>query len=176
MAGMLNSALLNGVPALAARNAQMEGANIGGAAEFAFVSRRNNSLIPERFCLVVGALAVLSLAIAGGFAVAGAWLILPFAGLELAALAIALRCVMRRARDYERVAIEGDRVVLDVIEDSEQRHFSFNRLWAQLVVRERAPQYRIALRSYGREVELGRYLDESGRRALARELRRRLRG
>lgn len=153
----------------------MESANIGGAAEFAFVSRRNSSLIPDRFCLVLGSLAAISLAIAGGFAVVGAWLILPFAGVEAAALAVALRCVMRRAGDYERVAIEGDRVVLDVLENREQRRFSFNRLWARLVVRDGAPLFQIALRSHGKEVELGRYLDEPGRRALARELRRRLR-
>ncbi|MDH5534345.1 MAG: DUF2244 domain-containing protein [Betaproteobacteria bacterium] len=154
----------------------MESANIGGAAEFAFVSRRNSSLIPDRFCLVLGSLAVISLAIAGGFAVVGAWLILPFAGAEVAALAVALRCVRKRAGDYERVAIHGDEVVLDVCEDSARRSFRFNRLWAQLVVSDGAPRFEVSLRSHGREVVVGRYLDEDGRRALARELRCRLQG
>ena len=151
-----------------------ESANVGGAVGFAFVSRRNSSLIPGNFCLVLGSLAALSLGIAAGFAVAGAWLILPFAGVEVAGLAIALRCVMRRAGDYEKVAIQGDEVFLDVCEDSARRCFRFNRFWARLVVRDGAPRFEVSLRSHGREVAVGRYLDEGGRRALARELRCRL--
>lgn len=153
----------------------MESANVGGAADFAFVSRRNSSLIPANFCLVLGSLAAVSLGIAAAFAVVGAWLIVPFAGIEVAGLALALRCVIRRAGDYERLAIRGDEVVLDLCEDSAQRSFRFNRLWAQLVIRDGA-RYQVSLRSHGREVAVGRYLDDDGRKALARELRRRLQG
>ena len=42
------------------------------------------------------AIAAVSLFIAGAFALAGAWLVLPFAGLELAGLAWALRHAARR--------------------------------------------------------------------------------
>ncbi len=42
------------------------------------------------------AIAAVSLLIAGAFALAGAWLVLPFAGLELAGLAWALRHSARR--------------------------------------------------------------------------------
>lgn len=154
----------------------MESATVCGATGFAFVSRRNSSLIPGSFCLVFASLAAFSVLIAAGFAMAGAWLILPFAGIELAALALAVRCVMRRARDYEKVAIAGDEVTLDVCEDSARSTFRFNRPWAQLVEREARSGFGLALRSHGREVAVGRYLGEDQRRALARELRGRLRG
>lgn len=44
------------------------------------------------------AIAAVSLAIAVAFALAGAWLVLPFAGLELAGLALAIRHCGRSAR------------------------------------------------------------------------------
>lgn len=154
----------------------MQSADAVGTADFAFVSRRNSSLIPGNFCLVFGSLAAISMGIAGGFALVGAWPLLPFAGLEVAALAVALRFVMRGADDYESVTIDGDDVVLDVRANSAERRFRFNRIWAQLVVRERFARVEVALRSHGREVELGRYLNDAGRRRLARELRVRLRG
>ena len=43
------------------------------------------------FAVAILALAAVSLVIAGAFALAGAWLVLPFAGLELAGLGWALR-------------------------------------------------------------------------------------
>jgi uncharacterized membrane protein len=43
-----------------------------------------------------------------------------------------------------------------------------------LVVDQRARDTRLALRSHGREIEVGRYLDGGGRRRLARELKSRL--
>ena len=48
---------------------------------------------------------VVSLGIATAFAVLGAWLILPFAGLEMLVLYLAFRYVDRHAADYERIAI-----------------------------------------------------------------------
>jgi uncharacterized membrane protein len=49
------------------------------------------------------ALATVSLAIAGGFALAGAWPVLPFAGIELAALAWAMRRFGGSARNVAAV-------------------------------------------------------------------------
>lgn len=70
--------------------------------------------------------------------------------------------------------IRGDAVVLEVQEDARTRRFEFNRVWAKLVLGQRARSVRLALRSHGREVEIGRYLDGGGRCMLARELKARL--
>ena len=106
----------------------------------------------------------------------GAWPLIPFAGLEIVVLALALRCIWRRAGDFERVTIEGDRLVLLRCEGRELRRFEFNRCWARLVLSSGRGDLRVALRSHGREVELGRYMDEGGRRTLALALRQRLSG
>jgi uncharacterized membrane protein len=50
----------------------------------------------------------------------------------------------------------------------------FNRYWAQVVVSRDGS--RLALRSHGREIEIGRNMSDGQRRELARELKRQLRG
>ena len=59
--------------------------------------KRHCSISPQGLALVFAALAALSLGIATVFAVLGAWLILPFAGLEVALLVAAFVATARRA-------------------------------------------------------------------------------
>jgi len=145
-----------------------------GAGEFALLARRHNSLDSVTCWIVFGSLACVSLVIAAVFAILGAWLILPFAGLEIAALALVLRWLRAHAGDYESVSVRGDVVALEVCEENRVLHLEFNRAWARLVVKEQSWSTRLALCSHGREVEIGRYLDDGGRKALARELKSRL--
>ena len=72
------------------------------------------------------------------------------------------------------LVIRGDAVILAVREAAQTRHYEFNRAWARVVVDRRARNVRLALRSHGNEVEVGRYLDGGGRQRLARELKARL--
>ncbi len=58
---------------------------------------RNCSISPAGLLGVFAALSAVALTIGIGFAVAGAWLILPFAGLEVAGLALAFLMYARRA-------------------------------------------------------------------------------
>ncbi len=60
-------------------------------------NNRHSSISPQGLALVFAALALLSLGIAAAFAALGAWLILPFAGLEVAALGVAFWFTARRA-------------------------------------------------------------------------------
>jgi uncharacterized membrane protein len=106
----------------------------------------------------------------------GAWLILPFAGIEAFVLYLAYAWIDRHAQDCERLSICGDAVALAVCEGGNSREYAFNRAWARLVVGGSARDARLVLRSHGREVEVGRYLDANGRLALARELKARLGG
>lgn len=172
-----------------------EGAN-GQLGEFALHTRRMNSLMGVSgnpgnsgncsesagthecvmVAIVFSSLAVISLMIAGAFAMLGAWLILPFAGLEAVALYLTYGWITRHARDSELLTISGNAVALVVCEGQQTQRHEFNRAWARLVVEQRGWHTRLALRSQGREVEVGRYLDGDGRQRLARELRARLRG
>ena len=65
-------------------------------AGFSPTLKRNCSISPAGLLCVYAALGSVSLAIGIGFAIQGAWLILPFAGLEVVALAVAFFVYARR--------------------------------------------------------------------------------
>ncbi len=143
------------------------------SAGFTYFKRHASSLDWRLLLPVFGSLALISLVIAAGFAAAGAWLIFPFAGVEIAALGVAAWLVRRRAHDFERVALRGDRIQVEFRERGLVQRFEFNRCWARLVAGSTGT---VALRSHGREVRIGRYCCEESRQVLARELRSRLSG
>ena len=69
------------------------------AARSCMQAKRRRSISPLGLALVFGGLAALTLAIGAAFAALGAWLILPFAGLEVAGLCLAFWVMARRAAD-----------------------------------------------------------------------------
>lgn len=152
----------------------MECVDSGRSAQFTFTARRNNSLSSSGRLLVFGFIFFVSVGIGLAFTlIFGAWLILPFAGIEMLALYVAFRLIERHAGDYEQVAIDGDRLEVEVADGGRVNRIGFNRVWAQVVCAEDGR--RLALRSHGREVEIGRHLNEEQRLAMARRLRRELR-
>jgi len=144
------------------------------ATEFSLVARRNNSLSSTGRLLVFAFIFVVSVGIAAAFAYFGAWLILPFAGIEMLVLYLAFRYIERHATDYELIEIDDDRVTVERLEGGRTRSQAFSRYWARVVVSEDGD--RLALRSHGREFEIGRNLSGAQRLELAQALRRRLRG
>jgi uncharacterized membrane protein len=148
--------------------AGMDCTEMARAAEFERVARRNNSLSSTGRLLVFGFLFIVSVGIACAFAALGAWLVLPFAGIEMLGLYCAFRYIDRHAADYERIAIAGDRVKVELFEAGRAQSHEFNRCWARVAA---APGGgRVALRSHGREVEIGRHRNNDERLELAREL------
>ena len=121
---------------------------------------------------------LVSFSIAIAFAMKGAWLILPFAGLEMLVLGIALYTVARRATNWQEISIHGDRISIIERDSGQEQAQSFQRAWAQ-VVHERAAingyPSRLTIRSHGRSIEVGRCLNEDEKRYLAEQLNRALR-
>ena len=151
----------------------MEWVDAGEAARVAFTAHRNNSLSASSRLLVFGLLIAVSLGIALAFTLLhGAWPLLPFAAAEMVGLLLAWRHLERHAGDYERIAIEHDRLVVEVRDGRRRRRHEFNRYWAQLITADDGRECRVAIRSHGRQAEVGRHLDAPGRRMLAGELRR----
>ena len=140
-------------------------------AGFTYFRRHSSSLDLRLLLLVFGSLALFSMIIATGFALIGAWLVIPFAGLEIAVLAMAVWMVLQRAGDFERLALNGDRILVEIRERGFARKFEFNCCWAKLVTGESGT---VGLRSHGRTIAVGRYCSEAGRRELTHELRSRL--
>lgn len=127
-----------------------------------------------------GALKVFLFIVAGAFGIAapclatGAWPILPFLVLEIAAIGMILRCVSRRSRDYEAIVLDRDRLEVAQHRGGRETRHAFQRYWARVaLVRDDAGWYpsRLFIRSHGRSLEVGTTLDEEAREALARKLK-----
>lgn len=142
------------------------------ATGYSLVARRNNSLSSTGRLVVFALIFVVSIGIAVAFAVVGAWLILPFAGLEMLVLFLAFHYVERHAADYERIEIVGDTVRIEWCNAGSTHGRTLNRHWARVVVS--GDGSRLALRSHGRELEIGRYMNTEQRMDLAHSLKRRL--
>ena len=147
-----------------------------GTAGFSLTLKRNCSISPAGLLCVFAALSVASAAIGIGFAIAGAWPVLPFVGLEIAALGAAFVLYARRAGDYERIELAQGRLTIEVAEAERLEQYRLDPRRARVVL-ERNEGYgaRVLLREPGQEVEIGRHLDALARIEFAGELSRRLR-
>ena len=144
---------------------------------FEIVSHRNNSSSQRARLLVFGSLGLLTLSVAVGFALVGAWPVLPFAGIECLALLMAYGWLQRHDDDYELILIDGDNVVVETRDGSKVERHQLSRHWAQVFVEEGPDRRsRTFLRAHGREVDFGRLLCDNARMSLAMQLRKQLSG
>lgn len=138
--------------------------------------KRNCSISPGGMLRVFALLALSSLCIAAGFALAGAWLILPFAGLEVLALGAAFIVNARHATDFERIEVAADRLTVEIGEADRLARYVFHPRVAKLrLEKDEGYGARVLLRTPGRDVEVGRHLDAEARVEFAAELTKRLR-
>jgi len=142
-----------------------------GARGFSVILKRNVSISPAGLACVFAALGVAALAIGAGFALVGAWLILPFAGLEVLLLGAAFLLQARHATDYERIVLDHGRLAIEV---AQAARISRYELEARAVKVETHGRH-IVLRGGPQPLEVGRHLDDESRAAFAAELARRLR-
>ena len=140
-------------------------------ARFSVILKRNCSMSPAGLAKVFSALALLVLAIGTGFALAGAWLVLPFAGLEILLLGAAYLMYARHAADYERIELGGDRLTVEVADGEQSRRYQLDA--RRVRVRIEGDE-RLLLQEAQQELEIGRHLGAEARAEFAAELTRRL--
>jgi uncharacterized membrane protein len=136
--------------------------------------QRNCSVTPAQLGLCFLFLSALSLAVGLFFWFQGAVFVLPFAALELLALATAFVIHARHAADRERISIRGGQLVVEVEKAGRIQRSEFVREWVRI-----EPQQRhglVAVSGGGRSVHVGRFLRADLRLLLARELRQAVRG
>jgi uncharacterized membrane protein len=144
---------------------------------FQFVARRNNSFPLRANLAVFGSIAAIMLLIGFGFAMAGAWPIFVFSGLELGLVYLAIRHMGQHALDYESISVGEDKLVVVIKSKDTQRRVEFNPYWVQVVggasdgIRDGA----LILRSHGKEVAFGAHLTGEQRVELAHLLKQQLR-
>jgi uncharacterized membrane protein len=143
---------------------------------FRLVARRNDSLGVRGRRRFFASMAVVSFGIALAWSARGAWMVLPFALVEMMVLYAALLLLERHADDFESITIEGDRLLVERRDRGAVSRHEFNTYWARLVVTRgpAAGQTGLALRSHGKEVSVGSFLTDDQRASLAGELQKRL--
>ena len=104
----------------------------------------------------------------------GAWPILPFAGVELAVLWLAFRCLARHDTDFERLELDGDRLTWRSQIAGCSHSMEANLPWVRLLVRDAGGRCCLALRYAGKTIRIGGLASEPGRRRWAAELGQRL--
>jgi uncharacterized membrane protein len=105
-----------------------------------------------------------------GFRFAGAWLVIPFAGIELLALGVAFLVHARHAGDYERIVVRADRLIVERVSGGNLAQMECQGPWIR-VEYGGARRELIRLVAAGREMSVGRFVPDDGRSQLARELR-----
>lgn len=137
-----------------------------------WILQRNCSVTPRQLAATFAALGAVSLAVAGFFWFQGAVLVLPFALLELAALATAFVVYARHAADSERVSLQNGRLIVEQETAGRVRRSEFVKEWVRIEPRSRGNL--VEVRSGGLSVQVGRYLRPELRPVLAREIRQAL--
>lgn len=142
--------------------------------DYMVVSKPNSSLSTKERVKVLWLLAIVPAFVAVGFAFQGVWIIFPFVGIELLALCYAFYYIDYHASDYESITIEGDRLVVVKHNKKQTIQFVLNTYWAKLVLNKKSRNLYMYLRSQGKDLEIGRFMNEDQRDILAEQLKKRI--
>ncbi len=141
--------------------------------DFSFIARPNCSLSARSRLSVVALISLVSLTIAISFSFIGAWLILPFAGLELVALAYAFYVIHCHSHDYESICIDEHHIAIQKRNHKITNRVIFQRYWAQVFLQDLPNgEQSLFLRSHGKNIQFGRNLmSNEQRQKLAAQLK-----
>lgn len=143
-----------------------------------WVIRPNQSLSWRAVLRVYALIAVCLLGISVAFVLKGFWPVLPFAGLELLMLGVAFYLSSARSRWREVVTVDPRVVRVEKGRSQVEEHWECPSVWAQVLL-EKPPiawyPSRLMIAYKGRGVEVGRFLCDDERTALAVALKRGIR-
>jgi len=143
--------------------------------DYKIIARPNSSLTTEGALKVLAAMTVLALLVALAFVKRGAWLVLPFAGLELIAFAVAFYYVRLHANDFESITIDAEQVVVEKQARQVSTKTIFPRYWAQVDVKPQpGGKTVLVISSHGKEAYFGEFVDEAQCLSLLKELKQKL--
>jgi len=146
----------------------------GPARDVRWQSKRNCSLAPKHTLACYAPLCVLLAAVGLACWRVGALWVLPFAALEIAAVAAAVLAYARHASDRETVELRAGRVLVRHCHGDEVNEVEFAPEWVR-VARPDDDCTLIEVSGPGRRAHIGRYVRPEKRSHVADELRRALR-
>jgi uncharacterized membrane protein len=103
----------------------------------------------------------------------GAWMIVPFAGLEVGCVAIAFWWIERKSEDRDTIEIGDSSVSVTRQRGARSESFLFSRAWVQIdIEQDRLGRERgLRFRQSGRSISFGEYLHGQEQRNAARQIK-----
>lgn len=121
--------------------------------------------------VLFAAVAVLTLLVAVRFLLLGAWLVLPFALLEIVVLGVSLYLLERASRYSETIQIAPDGILIITRSGVKTlREYRFQSYWVQIALQLDPHDWypsKLVLRSHGECLEIGACLTNADRKTLA---------
>ena len=134
----------------------------------------NNSATWRFNMMVLSSLAVISAFISIAFLLQGLWLILPFSGFEILAVYSGLYVCVRANFTTEVITFRGDLVTIERGRKRIENTWEYQRSWAKIFVRNpklRGYPKKIVIRSHGKELEIGSFLNKDDKEQLIKKLK-----
>lgn len=146
---------------------------LGNLRRYRRLIRPNRSLSRRTLLWALASYLATEVGIGVAFLLKGAWPVLPFAGLEIIVIGIVLHVMSRHARDYELVVVDDLYLKIVRRQGKQKTQHRFQRYWAKVSLSRDTQKWypsRLVVGSHGRFVEIGTWMDEDGRQALAHDL------
>ncbi len=139
------------------------------------VLRPNNSWSWRANVLFLSVFMAVSLTIATGFLIAGAWVILPFSLLEITVVGACIHYCVRQCSRQEVITVTDHEVTIEAGVSKPDNQKTFQRAWAKFFVHKpRRPWENptLSIRSHGQTTEIGSFLNRRDKEDLVSQLRR----
>jgi uncharacterized membrane protein len=117
---------------------------------------------------------LVALAVGLFFTLQGLWLVLPFSGLEMLALGLGLHLTSRKVYRREVITLDRDRTRIEKGVRQIDQSWEFETTWIRLLDEPpgaRNRRRRLALGAHGKYIEVGDFLDNPEKDALAFQLK-----
>jgi uncharacterized membrane protein len=141
---------------------------------FRFVLAPNRSISWRELLLFYLLTCFVALAIGIFFTLQGLWLVLPFSGLEMMALGLGLYVTSRKVYRREVISLDSDRFLIEKGVQRVDQCWEFRTPWVRVNDdhdNDRRGRRRLVISASGSNVEVGSFLADSEKDALAFQLK-----
>ena len=154
----------------------MISANIDDNSQTGQIILQPNYSWPWRYNLyLLYTLTGISLSISIGFALLGAWVVLPYCVLELVVLGACMHYCVWQCSKREVITVSEEDVRIEKGINRPSESWDYQRHWAKFLVQKPRHSWDpaiVSIRSHGKETELGSFLNKPDKTELIRQLKR----
>jgi uncharacterized membrane protein len=141
---------------------------------YRFVLSPNCSISWSELLLFYLLTCAVALAVGLFFTLQGLWLVLPFSGLEMLALGIGLYITSRKVYQREVITLDPEHTRIEKGVRRIDQRWEFKTPWIRIedeLPDRRSPRRKLTISMYGESVEVGGFLANSEKEALAFQLK-----